>query len=84
MSGHRRWSGHGESHESLVPVTFLLSGLQHAMQKLGATVLGPYKLSVPSAPLCNHTPNAPASASDCPQERSNFEVPPNQSKLHRE
>jgi hypothetical protein len=41
-----------------------LSGRQHAMPKLGATTLGPYKLSVPSAPLGNHTPNAPARASD--------------------
>jgi hypothetical protein len=57
---------------------------QHAMLKLGATALGPYKLSMPSAPLSNHTPNAPARASDCPLERSNFEVPPNQSKLHRD
>jgi hypothetical protein len=54
------------------------------MLKLGATALGPYKLSMPSAPLSNHTPNAPARASDCPLERSNFEVPPNQSKLHRD
>jgi hypothetical protein len=57
-----------------------LSGRQHAMPKLGATALGPYKLSVPSALLGNHTPNAPARASDYPPERSNFEFPPNLSR----
>jgi hypothetical protein len=54
-----------------------LSGRQHAMPKLGATALGPYKLSVPSAPLGNHTPNAPAHASDYPPEHFNLGFPPN-------
>jgi hypothetical protein len=57
-----------------------LSGRQHAMPKFGATALGPYKLSVPSAPIGNYTPNAPARASDYPTERFNLGFSPNQSK----
>jgi hypothetical protein len=59
--------------DDLVP----LSGRQHAMPKLGATALGPYKWSVPSALLGNHTPYAPARASDYPPERFNLGFPPN-------
>jgi hypothetical protein len=57
-----------------------LSGRQHAMPKLGATALGPYKLSVPSGSLGNHTPNAPAHASDYPPECFNLGFPPNRSR----
>jgi hypothetical protein len=80
LFGHRRWPCHGESHESFAPVLSPLSGRQHAMPKLGATALRPYKLSVPSAPLGNHTPNTPSRASDYPLKRSNFEFPPNLSR----
>jgi hypothetical protein len=62
-------------------VLFPLSG--RATQNSGATALGPYKLSVSSAPLGNHTPNAPARASDYPLEHSNFEFPPNRSRTQQ-
>jgi hypothetical protein len=45
------------------------------MPKLGATALGPYKLSMPSAPLGNYTPNAPTRASNYPPERFNLGFP---------
>jgi hypothetical protein len=46
------------------PLTFLLSGRQHAMPKLGVTALVLYKLSIPLAQLGNHEARAPAPASD--------------------
>jgi hypothetical protein len=61
-----------------------LSVRQRAMPNSRATALGPYKLSVASAPLGIQAPNAAARASDRPTERSNFKVPLIQSKLRRE
>jgi hypothetical protein len=56
-----------------------LSGHQRAMPKLGATALGPYKLSVPLAPLGSLASSAPTRVSDCPPESSNLRFPPNRS-----
>jgi hypothetical protein len=80
MSGHRWWSGHGESHASLAPVLSPLFARQHAMPKLGATTLGPYKLSMPSALLGSQASSAPTRVSDCPPESSNLIFPPNRSR----
>jgi hypothetical protein len=43
-----------------------LFGRQRAMPNSRATALGPYKLSVPSAPLGSHASIAPTRVSDCP------------------
>jgi hypothetical protein len=56
---------------------FPLSGRQHTFVKLDATVLGSYKLSVPSAPLGSHASSAPTRTTDCPPESSNLGFPPN-------
>jgi hypothetical protein len=60
-----------------------LSGRQRTFVKLDTTVLGSYKLSVPSAPLGSHASSAPTRTSDCAPESSNLGFPPNQSKLRR-
>jgi hypothetical protein len=60
MSGHRGWSWHGNP----APVTLSLSDHQRAIPNSRATALGPYKLSVPSAPLGHHEAKAPTPASD--------------------
>jgi hypothetical protein len=52
---------------SPTPVTFLLSGRQHANPNSWATAPGSYKLSVPSAPLGSQTSNTPTRASKAPQ-----------------
>jgi hypothetical protein len=44
MSGHRRWSGHGESHELVAPVTTPLSGRRASSPKLATTADATYKL----------------------------------------
>jgi hypothetical protein len=78
MSVHRWWPCHGESHESLAPVTSPLSGSQRAVTKLDAASEGTYKLPPPWAPLSNHAPSAPVRVLDCPPESSNLEFPINQ------
>jgi hypothetical protein len=74
---HRRWARHGESHQLLAPVHPLLSGRHRAISSSWATVLGSYKLSTPSAPLCNYAPNTPTRASNYSPEPPNCSLPPN-------
>jgi hypothetical protein len=56
------------------------SGRQRAIPNSRATALGPYKLSVPSAPLGSQAFSAPTRVSDCPPESSNLRFPPNRSR----
>jgi hypothetical protein len=84
MSGHRWWSGHGESHASLAPVLSSLSGRQRAIPNSRATTLGPYKLIMPSAPLGHHEAKIPDPASNLPPESSNFFLSQNRFSAHRE
>jgi hypothetical protein len=51
-------------HDNPAPVIVPLSDRQRAISNSRATTLGPYKLSVPSAPLGHHEAKAPAPASD--------------------
>jgi hypothetical protein len=80
MSIRRRWSCHGEVHESLAPVTSSLSDRKRNLFKLNATAFGSYKLSMPSAPLCSQAPNTPTRTSDYPLESPNLRLPPNRSR----
>jgi hypothetical protein len=61
-------------------VLFPLFGRQHTIPNSRAITLGPYKLSVPSAPLGSQASNAPTRVSDCPPESSNLRFPQNQSR----
>jgi hypothetical protein len=74
---HRRWARHGESHQLLAPVHPFLSGHHRAISNSRATAQGHYKLSTPSAPLCNCAPNTPARASNYSPEPPNCSLPPN-------
>jgi hypothetical protein len=80
---HRRWACHGERHELLAPVTSSLSGRHHANSKSRATVPQSYKLSTPSAPLCNYAPNTPTRASNYSPESLNLKLSPIRSRALR-
>jgi hypothetical protein len=56
----------------------LLPGRQRNPFKLDTTARGLYKLSAPSAPLCNCAPNTPTCASNYSPEPTNCLLPPNQ------
>jgi hypothetical protein len=56
----------------------LLPGRQRNPFKLDATAQARYKLSAPSAPLCNCAPNTPTRASNYSPEVPNCLLPPNQ------
>jgi hypothetical protein len=58
-------------------VTFLLSGRQCAIPKLGATALGHYKLVPQPAPLSNCAPSEPALTSNHPPKAPQFGISPN-------
>jgi hypothetical protein len=58
-------------------MTFLLSGRQRAIPKLGATTLGHYKLVPQPAPLSNCAPSEPALTSNYPPQLPNLGFPPN-------
>ena len=60
-----------------------LFGRHRVISNSRATGLEPYKLSVPSAPLCIQASNAPARVSDCSPESSNLGFPPNRSETSR-
>jgi hypothetical protein len=62
------------------PVLSPLSDRQRAIPNSRAIALGPYKLSMPSAPLGSQASSAPTRVSDCPPERSNLGFPPNWSR----
>jgi hypothetical protein len=75
---HRRWARHGKRHQLLVLVHPLLSGRHRAISNSRGTAQGTYKLSTPSAPLCNCALNTPTRASNYSPEPPNCWVPPNQ------
>jgi hypothetical protein len=80
MSVDRQWARHGENHQFLATVLSPLSGRHRAISNSRATALEPYKLSVPSAPLCIQASSAPARISDCSLESSNLGFPPKSAK----
>jgi hypothetical protein len=73
-----RWARHGKCHQSLTLEHPLLSDRHHAISNSRATAQGTYKLSTPSAPLCNCALNTPTCASNYSPEPLNCSVPPNQ------
>jgi hypothetical protein len=75
---HRRWACHSKRHQLLAPVHPLLSGRHRAISNSRATAHGHYKLSTPSASLCNCAPNTPTRASNYSPEPPNCLLPPNQ------
>jgi hypothetical protein len=76
-SGDRRWAYHGKRHQLLAPVHPLFSDRHRVISNSRATAQGPYKLSTPSAPLCNCALNTPTRASNYSPEPPNCSVPPN-------
>jgi hypothetical protein len=73
---HHRWARHGESHQLLAPVHPFLSGRHRAIPNSRTTARGLYKLSTPSAPLCNCELNTPTRASNYSPEPLNCSFPP--------
>jgi hypothetical protein len=74
----RRRASHAKCHQSLAPVHPLLPDGHRAISNSRATAQGPYKLSTPSALLCNCALNTPTRASNYSPEPPNCSVPPNQ------
>ena len=77
-SGDRRRACHGKRHQLLAPVHPLLSDRHRAISNSRGTAQGTYKLSTPSAPLCNCALNTPTRASNYSPEPPNISVPRNQ------